>query len=704
MAKIVQGRKRQIVTRSKKVGEEQAVRKQLGSRRRSRRGAFKNTSTWQYIGDAEEEKFELQTAKAGDIVEADHQIFDKKLNACGTRFTFERLEGGFIVGHIDTPTGRMELKKTAGHVAVCHATALEPNSGNIGRRKRRKRPANKVGQQVVKKTRSVNKRKKKRRQDKGVPVDADADADELQQFLFDKNNTNGLGDESSCSDGDKGTLIVQTEKETKEQVLDLTTADDPPAPEQNAVKNSDPPPPPPPAQEQNAVTNTDPPPPTPPAPRQKNDGTKTEPRLKVPKPFTSFAQLAGVKKNMWIQSEGMIAMLQDYLPDVDEIRWTMKRLFVAIVNKHSIPHRISDNAKNLGTSIDWWVANPSGDQTNSGRPRQRWSAQLDLARLLMIMLGDEQARAAYVKSQQLPNRARLDDTTLRSLQVEYWINISRLYNNSDMVIDIDVGNEMANLYLQGIPMSAKYRVDWPAHKLQEMFRKTRSDYEGSTDYDNYKRSGQNSDTYYPDFNHANNPAFVMMHYLLKNVPTGVVMGDLPPNATIDTTVPPDDVSESETEPPDGEQESPAHIEQESPARFTRPRSRRVNSPASSIASSASAGRGRSHSRGRGRGRSSDSTLGSAHATLQLACDQILQSFDSMQEQYRRERQRRRTPSNADDDVISRSNRALKLISTKRQVLAELKLMQDADSDHEDELKLLQTTLRNVTHEIQKYTT
>ena len=132
----------------------------------------------------------------------------------------------------------------------------------------------------------------------------------------------------------------------------------------------------------------------------------------------------------------MIAMLQDYLPDVDDTKWTMKRLFVKIVNKHSIPHRISDNAKNLGTSIDWWVANPSGDQTNGPgtRPRQRWSAQLDLARLLMIMLGDEQARAAYVQSRELPDRARLDNTVLRSVQVEYWINVAGMYNNSDLVM------------------------------------------------------------------------------------------------------------------------------------------------------------------------------------------------------------------------------------------------------------------------------
>ena len=265
---------------------------------------------------------------------------------------------------------------------------------------------------------------------------------------------------------------------------------------------------------------------------------------------------------------------------------------------------------------------------------------------------------------------------------------------------------MANLYLKGIPMSARYRVDWPAHKLQEMFRKTRAEYEGSTDFDNYKRSGQNSELYYPDFNHANNP---MMHYLIKHVPTGVIMGDLPPGATLDTTGSPDDQnddSDSESGPPDEQERDDEQVEESdrrSPARFRRPRSQRVtDSPASSIASSASAGRGRSRSTSRGRGRGRGLTsMGSAHKTLQRACDQILRSFDTMQEQYRQKEREERRPSS--NDVISRSKRALNIIRTKRQVLAEIKLVQDSDSDHEDELQLLQTTLRSVTDEIQKYT-
>ena len=112
-------------------------RRSLGPRRRrSRRHA-----QWTYIGNCTTEKNEVQTAKPGDIVEADYQIIDPHGSACGTRFVFERYEGGFVVGHLQGPNGRVDLRKTAGHVSVCHAEALQPNSGNLGSRKRAIKPS-----------------------------------------------------------------------------------------------------------------------------------------------------------------------------------------------------------------------------------------------------------------------------------------------------------------------------------------------------------------------------------------------------------------------------------------------------------------------------------------------------------------------------------------------------------------------------------
>ena len=77
----------------------------------------------------------------GDIVEADYQIFNTSNQACGTRFKFEKYEGGFVHGTLIGPNGSsVHVQKTAGHVSICHAEALAPNSGNLGTRKRRKRP------------------------------------------------------------------------------------------------------------------------------------------------------------------------------------------------------------------------------------------------------------------------------------------------------------------------------------------------------------------------------------------------------------------------------------------------------------------------------------------------------------------------------------------------------------------------------------
>ena len=73
------------------------------------------------------------------MVEADHMIYSEKSEALGTRFTFMRVENGFVVGQIRCPDGLcMQIKRTCGHVCVLYASQTEPNSGNMGRRKRRR--------------------------------------------------------------------------------------------------------------------------------------------------------------------------------------------------------------------------------------------------------------------------------------------------------------------------------------------------------------------------------------------------------------------------------------------------------------------------------------------------------------------------------------------------------------------------------------
>ena len=457
-------------------------------------------------------------------------------------------------------------------------------------------------------------------------------------------------------------------------------------------------------------------PPTParesPAAESKEAATKEQP--KCPSPFKSFAALSSVKKALWGRSEPCITLMQDYLPGIPDGKWTMKKLFLAICVKHHICYRLGDNAKSLGSAIDWWVANPHGEVPGvpSARKQRRWSAQLDLARMLMIMLGNEPARAAYVRSRQLPDRRRLDDTKLRSVKLEYWLKVSDMYNNENLLVDLDVGNEMANLYLKGIPMHCRYRVHWPAHKLCAMFNQTRADYEKSQDKANYDRSGQNSDKYYPDFNNSDNPAFVMLHYLFRGLPHGSVLGDLPKDALRDTAATPDEnrdlnsdsLSDSEH---DAEQDDKHDDEAAAPS-FKRPRAQRslIQSPASSIASSASARRGRSRSssrgRGRGRGRTSES-FHQAGRTFKRACNQILKSFDRFQEASYQHERRQRQSKDKDGGVISVANRSMELIKTKRKLVAEIGVLKQA-GDCADEVQLLEMSLRNVTAEIQKYIT
>ena len=63
------------------------------------------------------------------------------------------------------------------------------------------------------------------------------------------------------------------------------------------------------------------------------------------------------------------------------------------------------------------------------------------------MFGTAGAREKYLASRQLANREQLDDTTTRSLKVEYWIDIAKQYADVENELDIDVGNELVNLYL-----------------------------------------------------------------------------------------------------------------------------------------------------------------------------------------------------------------------------------------------------------------
>ena len=408
-------------------------------------------------------------------------------------------------------------------------------------------------------------------------------------------------------------------------------------------------------------------------------------------------------------------MFQDYCQEYSPSEWTTKRLLEGIVDKHTVPKKKNDIKINLGQSLDWFRKNPSSANLKGvasiGGHKARWSASLDLARLLMIMFGCERARAAFVKSQQLPSRARLDDTTLRSLKVEYWLKISKYYNNSDEFVEIDVGIDIVNLWLKS-HLHSKYRVDWPAPKLCEQFMKVRADYESSQEKDNYDRSGQNSDLFYPNFN-TTNAAHVMLHYLLRQVPRGSVLGDLPANAVVDTGVnegavtDDTDMSAHSESDAQSEAERKAEVtEEKKPPRYLSKPQRRLYSPASSIASSASAGRGysRSRSRGRGRGRGhrdNNDFLGGAQRSLKRACDTILNSFERMQDEHRRKERHARQPASRDDDVITRGNRALQLINTKKRIVAEIEQLKGVGADADD-LQLLEINLRMINNEIKKY--
>ena len=75
-------------------------------------------------------------------------------------------------------------------------------------------------------------------------------------------------------------------------------------------------------------------------------------------------------------------------------------------------------------------------------------------------------------------RDRLDDRTKLSLKAKYWCDISTQYNDEEREVNIDVGDEIVNQYLQS-NLSSKFRTVWSDVKLHKSFQKLRAAYEGS---------------------------------------------------------------------------------------------------------------------------------------------------------------------------------------------------------------------------------
>ena len=146
-----------------------------------------------------------------------------------------------------------------------------------------------------------------------------------------------------------------------------------------------------------------------------NDSDSSE-EFELPSEFISFEEMSVAKKSLWAGSAGVRKMMETYLCDSQPASWTMKRLLLRIVEENNIAHLKHDNAESLGRRVDFW-RNSDADLDVDDGPVQRWSAKLDIARLLQVMFGDDTARAAYIKSRKLATRLQLDDTSRQSLKV-----------------------------------------------------------------------------------------------------------------------------------------------------------------------------------------------------------------------------------------------------------------------------------------------
>ena len=338
---------------------------------------------------------------------------------------------------------------------------------------------------------------------------------------------------------------------------------------------------------------------------------------------------------------------------------------MALIKKFNVRYKKGDNTEDLARTLDFFVAN-KGNSDSDDR-KQRWSANLDFGRLLMLMFGTPKTKAEYVASRQLPSRQQLDDTTKKSLKVQYWIKIAKQYCDPELKIDIDVGCDVVTLYLCE-KLSSKYRVPWSANKLREQFRCLRAEYEGSVAYQNFVRSGQNGQNFYPDFQKSN-PAHVMLHYLLQDVPHGAVLGDMPADTVIDT-------NETNEVTTTVDLITPEKSLPQSVVRRNRP-----VSPASSISSYASKHDG----------------IAEATKTFTKSCEELVKGI---QRSFQANTANNPTGKS---DSIDRGDRALRLVTMKQKLKRMIKSLvqenDDSDDDNDDDIRLLKMQLEQINTDI-----
>lgn len=307
----------------------------------------------------------------------------------------------------------------------------------------------------------------------------------------------------------------------------------------------------------------------------------------------------------------------------------------------------------------------------------------------MLMFGTAEAKAEYLSSRQLPTRGQLDDTATKTLKVEYWIKVAKKYADESVQVVIDVNNEQVSLYLRS-KLRSELRVAWSASKLREHFRELRADYEGSEEFERYKRSGQNGPLFYPDFQKSN-ATHVMLHYLLKGMPRGGVLGDLPEGAVVDTNQINDDDTDTEDSADDQKPDDQQPVvdlsnvsrtpDRPPPTKRSRRRLRSV-SPTSSIGSSVSKISKESH----------------GIAMFTKSCQAIL---EKLHEAVVAKPVVANPPQV--NNLCDRSEQYLRLVNMKmrlKKTLQELAKQAQTDDD-QDSIKLLRIQLKTVSTQIAK---
>ena len=158
-------------------------------------------------------------------------------------------------------------------------------------------------------------------------------------------------------------------------------------------------------------------------------------------PDGSWLQRAKLKKTVWKRSKKWNRRMQDMLPDIQPVNWTMKRYLTALCRKFGHTPRRAHTE---------FLEKPATQTKNTVdlKKKTHWTTKLDTARLLGVMFGTAEMRRKFVLSKQPLTRQQIDNRLEKTPSQLYWDEVAKDFSDENKVVPIAVNDSTVSAYLQ----------------------------------------------------------------------------------------------------------------------------------------------------------------------------------------------------------------------------------------------------------------